>query len=134
VPVENLKAVESGSLPARTPAGRWDPLISAIAYFTFVPAAIFLLTGSFRKSRLVRFHSLQSILLWVALVLAAVAVRVIFLILSFVPSVAFLIGWITAFVVGLAFFLMWWVLIIKALQGEMFELPLLGKIASKQST
>jgi uncharacterized membrane protein len=134
VPVENLNAVESGSLPARTSAGRWDPIISAIAYITFIPAAIFLLTGSVRKRGLVRFHSLQSILLWVAWVLAAVAVRVIFLILSFVPSVAFLIGWITAFVVGLAFFLMWWVLIIKALQGEMFELPLLGKIASKQST
>jgi uncharacterized membrane protein len=134
VPVENLKAVESGLLPVRTPAGRWDPLISAIAYFTFVPAAIFLLTGSFRKSRLVRFHSLQSIFLWVALVLAAAAVRLIFLVLSFVPSLAFLIGWIAAFVVGLAFFLLWVVLIIKALQGEMFELPLLGKIATKQST
>jgi uncharacterized membrane protein len=134
VPVENLNAVESGSLPARTSGGRWDPLISAIAYFTFIPAAVFLLTGSFRKSRLVRFHSLQSIFLWVALVLAAVAVRVIFLALSLVPSVAFLIGWIAAFIVGLAFFLLWVVLIIKALQGEMFELPLLGEIATKQST
>jgi uncharacterized membrane protein len=134
VPVENLNVVESGSLPARTSAARWDPLVSAIAYFTFIPGAIFLLTGSFRKSRLVRFHSLQSILLWVALVLAAVAVRVIFLALSMVPSMAFLIGWIAAFVVGLAFFLLWVVLTIKALQGEMFELPLLGKIATKQST
>ncbi len=133
MPVENLKAVEGGSLPVRISAGRWDAMISASAYFTFIPAAIFLLTGSFRKSRLVRFHSLQSIFLWVALIVAAAAVRGIFLVLSFVPSLAFLIGCIAAFVVGLAFFLLWVVLMIKALQGEMFELPLLGKIATKQS-
>src|SRR4030081_2534284 len=33
VPVENLNVGESGSLPARTSAGRWDPLVSVIAYF-----------------------------------------------------------------------------------------------------
>jgi uncharacterized membrane protein len=131
--VEKLEAREGDPLPARNAAGPYEPVISALAYFTFVPAAIFLLTGRFRRSRLVRFHSLQSIFLLAALLVAALAVRGIFLLLSFAPSLAFLIGWIAAFLVVLAFFLMWVVLILKALRGEMFELPWLGKIATRQS-
>jgi uncharacterized membrane protein len=130
---EKPDALGGDSLPARSAGGSWEHVISALAYFTFVPAAIFLLTGRFRRSRLVRFHSLQSIFLQPALFLAALAVRAVFLILSFAPSMAFLIGWIAAFIVVLAFFVVWVVLILKALQGEMFELPWLGKIAAKQS-
>jgi uncharacterized membrane protein len=35
--------------------------------------------------------------------------------------------------VGLALFFVWLVLIVKALQGEMFKLPLIGDIAEKQA-
>jgi uncharacterized membrane protein len=130
---EKPEAREGDPLPARNAPGPYEPVISALAYFTFVPAAIFLLTGRFRRSRLVRFHSLQSIFLLAALLVAALAVRGIFLLFSFAPSLAFLIGWIAAFLVVLAFFLVWVVLILKALRGEMFELPWLGKIATRQS-
>jgi len=36
-------------------------------------------------------------------------------------------------VVGLAVFVIWGVLVIKALQGEAFELPMLGGIAGQQA-
>lgn len=131
--VENSNAMYSDSLPTRTSGGAWDHVISALAYFTFIPAVVFLLTGKFRKSRMVRFHSLQSILLAGAIVVAGIAVRTIFAILSFVPGVAFLVGWLAAFIATLGFFILWIVLVLKALRGEMFELPLLGKISTRQS-
>jgi len=125
--------LEDDDPPAGTFVGMRDRVVSASAYVTFVPAAVFLLIPNYRNNRFVRFHSLQSIFLSLAVILAAVAVRVIFLALSFVPSVAFLVGWLAAFVVALAFFFLWVVLVAKTLQGEMFELPLVGKIANKQS-
>jgi uncharacterized membrane protein len=36
-------------------------------------------------------------------------------------------------VVSLAFVMIWIVLVIKALQGEMFKLPLAGEFAEKQA-
>jgi uncharacterized membrane protein len=36
-------------------------------------------------------------------------------------------------VVALAFFMIWVVLIVKALQGEMFKLPLVGEYAEQQT-
>jgi uncharacterized membrane protein len=131
--VENSNAMYSDSLPTRTSEGPWDHVISALAYFTFIPAVVFLLTAKFRNSRLVRFHSLQSILLAGAIVVSGIAVRTIFAILSFVPGVAFLVGWLAAFIATLGFFILWIVLVVKALRGEMFEVPLLGKIATRQS-
>lgn len=129
--VENL--VEDENPPAGIFVGMRDRVVSASAYLTFVPAAVFLLIPNYRNNRFVRFHSLQSIFLSLAVILAVVAVRVIFLVLSFIPSVAFLIGWLAAFIVALALLFLWIVLVAKALQGEMFELPLLGKVANKQS-
>jgi uncharacterized membrane protein len=35
--------------------------------------------------------------------------------------------------VGLAFFIVWVVLIVKALQGEMFKLPLVGEFAERKA-
>ena len=40
---------------------------------------------------------------------------------------------LTMFPLDFLFFILWIVLVLKALRGEMFELPLLGKIASRQS-
>jgi uncharacterized membrane protein len=36
-------------------------------------------------------------------------------------------------IVGLAFLMIWIVLLIKALQGEMFKLPLIGDFAEQQT-
>jgi uncharacterized membrane protein len=105
------------------PAG--DRALGALAYFTPVPATVLLLLPGFRNHRFLRFHAWQSLLIWavflvlmlIALVLSNVAAAVIFLLFAILAALAILFLWI--------------VLSIKAWQGESFELPWFGELASR---
>ena len=98
---------------------------AAAAYLTFVAGAVILLLPAFRKSRFVRFHAWQSVLLWgvffiltiAALFLSNVAAAMVFLLFGILASLAMLFLWI--------------VLTLKAWQGERFELPLFGEFAAR---
>ncbi len=60
--------------------------------------------------------------------------RVAGFLLFFIPVVAPLLLLLVSMVVGLAFFTVWAVLVVKALQGEMFKLPLVGEFAERQAS
>ena len=108
-----------------TPLPPVDRAAAAIAYLTFVPAAVILFLPAFRKSRFVRFHAWQSILLWaVFFVLTVVAL----LLSNVAAAMAFLLFGILA---SLAMLFLWGVLSFKAWQGERFELPLFGDLAAR---
>jgi uncharacterized membrane protein len=102
-----------------------DRAVAAVAYLTFVPAAVLLFLPAFRKRRFVRFHAWQSVLLWgvffvltiAALLLSNVAAAMLFLLFGILASLAMLFLWI--------------VLSLKAWQGERFELPLFGELAAR---
>ena len=108
------------SMKPLTPAER---LAAASAYFTLVPAAVLLYLPAFRKSRFVRFHAWQSILLWGVFLVASVtgilvsniAAAIVLLLLGILGS--------------LGMFFLWAVLSVKAWQGERFELPWFGALA-----
>jgi uncharacterized membrane protein len=85
----------------------------------------------FRDKSFIRFHAWQSILFAVATTIIGLAMRVIFAILSFVPFIGFLFAWLAAGVVFLALVMLWAVLVVKASQGEGYDLPWLGHIASR---
>jgi uncharacterized membrane protein len=55
------------------------------------------------------------------------------LVLFFIPGFGRLFFLLVSMVVSLAFFAVWIVLIVKALQGERFKLPLVGDFAERQS-
>jgi uncharacterized membrane protein len=114
-----------GALP-QTVAG-------ALAYCTIIPSIVFLLVEPYSKNRFVRFHSLQSLGLCVASVAIGAALRIIGVILFFIPLVGQLTVVLLSMVVGVAFVVIWVVLIVKALQGEMFKLPVIGDFAEQQS-
>ena len=102
-----------------------DRALAALAYLTFVPAAVLLLLPGYRHSAFVRFHAWQSVLLWGAFALVTIAS----LFLSNVAAaMAFLLLGILA---SLAMFFLWVVLSLKAWQGELFELPLFGMLAER---
>jgi uncharacterized membrane protein len=109
--------------PATPPVGLGDRLAGAFAYFSFVPAIVFLFMKQYQRRRFVRFHAWQSVLFW-GLVL-------LLLLLGLLGStfgslfVWFLLGGL----VGLAAFFTWGVLTTKALQGEWFRLPGVGRLA-----
>lgn len=82
------------------------------------------------KNKFVRFNAMQSILLGAAYIVIMVAWVVIQIILPDVLGC--LIGMVMP-VVGLAYFVLSIVLMIKSYQGEKFKLPIIGDMAEKQA-
>jgi uncharacterized membrane protein len=110
-----------------------DRLLGALAYITFIPAIIFLLVEPFKRNRFIRFHSYQCIFLWVAGLLLAIPLRLAFFVLFLIPGLGQLIVLLTSMVVSLGGSILVIVLLVKALQGEMFKLPFIGDPAEKQA-
>ncbi|HME33665.1 MAG TPA: hypothetical protein VKF84_00410 [Candidatus Sulfotelmatobacter sp.] len=110
-----------------------ENVAGALAYFTFVPAVLFLVIAPYRKNRFVRFHSVQCLLLWGASGLFAVALKLASVVLFIIPVLGPLLVWLVSTVVVLAAVVIWVVLVVKGFQGEMFKLPLLGDFAAQQA-
>jgi uncharacterized membrane protein len=108
-----------------------ENVAAAIAYLTFIPAIIFLRMRPFNHNRLVRFHSWQSIFLAIAGILAGIILRLFFAILSFIPRFGYLLASLAVLVVTLGLVFVWLVAVVKALQGELFKLPVIGDFAEK---
>ena len=123
-----------------------ETLAGALAYFLLpavpcrgptpapLPAVMFLLIAPYSKNRFVRFHSFQCIGVWLAGVVIAAMLRIVGVVLFLIPGMGHLLVWLLSMLVSLAFFLIWVVLVVKALQGEMFKLPLVGDFAERQTT
>ena len=101
--------------------GIQENLSGALCYLLgWVTGLIFLLVEPNKK--FIRFHAMQSIII-------SVVFMVIFLALSWVRAV----GWIISWLVGLLVFVLWIFLMVKAYQGQMFKLPVIGELADKWS-
>lgn len=110
-----------------------ENIVGALAYLTFIPAIFFLLVEPYNKNRFVRFHSVQCLLLGAAAILLAIALKLASVVLFIIPVLGPLVVLLVSTVVALAVVVIWLVLVIKAFQGEMFKLPLLGDIAGHQA-
>ena len=111
-----------------TTGGMTDNVVGMLAYITIVPAIIFLVMEPYNKSRFVRFHAFQNIFFCVAWI-------VIWIALTFVGLIPVL-GWLTLLIwplLGLGGLIIWIILLIKANQGQMFKLPIIGDLAEKQA-
>jgi uncharacterized membrane protein len=113
---------------SRSTGGLADNLAGALSYITFIPAVIFLVLEPYNKNRFVRFHAFQCLFLTAA----CIALGIVFSILGVIPVLNLLmipvaiIVWIGVIILAL-------VLILKAFQGEMFKVPVLGDLAEKQA-
>jgi uncharacterized membrane protein len=108
-----------------------EPIAGALAYLTFIPAVIFLVLAPYNKNRFVRFHSVQCLLLWSAAIVLGIALKLASVVLFIIPVLGPLLVWLVSMVVALASFVIWLVLVVKAFQGEMFKLPMLGDLAEQ---
>jgi uncharacterized membrane protein len=120
-------AAPAGAYPAPAASGLSPNLAAGIAYLTFIPALIFLLLEPYNKIPIVRFHSFQSIGLAVVVLVIDVVIRTLLLPFSFVMY-----GFVQG-IVSLAFFVIWIVVVLKAIKGEWFKLPVIGDFAMKQA-
>jgi uncharacterized membrane protein len=105
----------------RTSTGLEANLAAALSYLVgFVTGAIFLVVE--KENRFVRFHAMQSTLVFAAIVL-------IDILLQIVPILGAL---AVVFLVIPASAVLWLVLMYKAYQGEEFKLPFFGDIAAQR--
>jgi uncharacterized membrane protein len=112
-------AVGQGS--AAPASGLQDNVAGALAYLV-IPAIIFLVVEPYNRNRFIRFHSFQAIIYWIAsIILQTIAWMIPILNLVLGP------------IIGLAIFIGWVVLLIKAFQGTMFKMPMIGDLAEKQA-
>lgn len=111
--------------------GMTDNMAGMLAYFTFIPAIIFLVVEPYSRKPFVRFHAFQS-LLFNAL---AFALSIVFGMLTAAMLFSGMWGffWPIRMIVWLGFFITWILLVLKANQGQMWKLPIIGDIAEKQS-
>lgn len=110
-----------------------ESLAGALAYLSFVPALVFLLRDPYRQNRFVKFHSVQCLIFWIVGAVLALALRLFGMLVFFIPLVGPLLVVIVDVAVLFAAVLLWLVLIVKALQGEIFMLPWIGAVAERYS-
>jgi uncharacterized membrane protein len=109
-----------------------DRIIAALAYL-FLPAIIFLFIEPYKRNRFVRFHCFQAIFLAVVEIVIGTILKIAAAILFLIPLLGPLVIVLACIVLGLAWFILWIVLMLKALQGEIFKLPYIGEMAAKQA-
>jgi uncharacterized membrane protein len=108
--------------------GLTDNGAGALAYVTIIPAIIFLVLPPYNKSSYVKFHAWQCIFLtiaWIALI-------VVFAILARIPLFG-LIVFPIMLVVDLGMFILWLVVVLKALNGQKISLPIIGPLSEAQA-
>lgn len=106
-----------------------ENVAGALAYFTFLPAILFLFLEPYRRNVFIRFHALQSFLLTAAIVLLALVLRLASYALLVIPVLGPLLVVLVAVVAGLAAVFLWLVLVVKTFQGQPFKIPVLGDFA-----
>ena len=108
-----------------TPLSPTERAAAALAYLPLLPAVAILFLPAFRRNRFVRFHAWQSISLWVTFFIFS---SIALFLSNIAAAMAFLLFGI---LILLAMVFLWIVLSLKAWQGERFELPLFGELATR---
>jgi len=99
-----------------------------LAYVTIIPAIVFLLLEPYNKRRFVRYHAFQCIFFAIACMVASFALRIV----AFMPVVR----WTTLILwplLWLAEVVLWVICLLKAYQGQIFKLPVIGNLAEQQA-
>jgi uncharacterized membrane protein len=107
--------------PGKSSTGLDANVAAALAYaLGFVSGAAFLLSE--RENSFVRFHAMQSIIVFLGLSVACI-------LLQSIPLLGMLLA---VFIVIPLSAILWLVLMFKAYQGELFKLPVVGEIAEQR--
>ena len=108
--------------PIAASTGISENAAAAISYITIIPAIIFLLVEPYNKNSFVRFHAWQCIFLFIA----AFAMQVV---LTVIP----VIGCVILPFADLGVLILVIFVLLKALKGERYQLPVIGKYAAQQA-
>ncbi len=124
----------AGRIPAAPAAtatatqGMTDNVAGMLAYITIIPAIIFLVVEPYNRNRFIRFHSFQCLFFAAALLILHFGLGI----LAIIPGIA-LLTFPLHMVINLGAFILWIILLIKANQGQMYKLPIIGNLAEQQA-
>ena len=115
-------------------AGGLDENIAGmLAYFTIIPAIVFLVIEPYNRSRFVRFHAFQCIFGVVAIIVIDIALGIAAAILHVIPGIGWMMSTALWWLWSLAVLALWVLVVIKAYQHEIYKLPLIGDMAERQA-
>lgn len=124
--------VGAAAAPAQAPvaqpaAGLTENVASALCYaLGLITGILFLVLAPYNQNRNIRFHAFQSIFY-------NVAYLVVWIGISMIGVVTHGMTFLLMPLIGLAFFVGWLVLLIKAYQGQKLVLPVIGPMAEQQA-
>lgn len=104
---------------AKTSTGMNQNVAGLLCYLAgWITGLIFFLIE--KENKFVRFHAMQSIITFGSL-------TVLFMVLGFIPIV----GWMLMPILAILQLILWILLMVKAYQGQLFKLPMIGDMAEK---
>ncbi|MBC8165032.1 MAG: DUF4870 domain-containing protein [Bryobacteraceae bacterium] len=122
----------TGSVPPDpSAAGLTDNVAGALCYAVgLITGIIFLVLAPYNQSKFVRFHAFQAIFFHCAFIGTYIVETMVFIALPYGVQVIASLLWMVIWLGTLA---LWILLMIKAYQGEVFKLPVIGDLAAKQA-
>ena len=114
-------------------SGMAPNIAGMLAYFTIIPAIIFLVLEPYNKDRYVRFHAFQSVFFHVAWIAAWIGMIILGIILGTIPVVGLIIHLLLDLALFLGGFIVWLILVIKAYGNQEYHLPVIGNMAEQQA-
>jgi uncharacterized membrane protein len=115
-----------------TQSGLSENGAGALSYITVIPAIIFLVMPPYNKSSYIRFHAWQCIFFTIACIVLWIAMFIVRAILWSIPFVGLMI-YPLMLILDLGVFILWLVVVLKALNGQRFSLPIIGALAESQA-
>jgi len=116
----------------KTMTGMQPNVVALLSYVLgFVTGLAFFLIE--KENKFVRFHAIQSMIVFGALFVLQIAVGMFFIMFAMM-RLGFMLP-MFSFITGLLYLagaILWVILMVKAYQGDMFKLPIAGDIAEKQ--
>lgn len=107
--------------------GLEENIAGALCYLLgFITGIIFLVSE--KENEFVRFHAIQSIIVFIGLWVAGILVNIIFLP---IPYVGYAIGSALSSLIWILGLALWLLLMYKAYRGRKFRLPLIGERAER---
>lgn len=106
---------------AKTSTGLDENVAGLLCYVVgWITGLVFILIE--KENKFVRFHALQSIIVFGILTVASILI-------GWIPFIGWVIGWL----ISVLALVLWIVLMVKAYQGEKYKLPWAGDLAEKNA-
>jgi len=124
----------AGPAPVAQAAGLDENLACALCYVLgLLTGILFLVLAPYNQNRLIRFHAFQSIFLHIGSIVVFIGVMIVTSVLHFIPFLGTIIALMIYPLVGLAFLILWLMVMYKAYNRDRWVLPIIGPLAEKQA-